>query len=1206
MKILRLHIQNLNSLRDRHTLDFTTFPFKGTGLFAITGDTGAGKTTILDAMTLALYGQTPRKHEDEVMTYGTRECMSELEFEVKGKMYRAKWSRRLSRNDTLQKARFELVELPSEKIMGRSGKREVLKRIVELTGLNYEQFLRSVMLAQGEFAAFLKAKEDQRSELLEKITGTEEYTKISIAAYDRFRMESKKLETLKNQLDQNFLSDEEVNALRQQLGDLKIQHQNIAAQISIQTKHIKWLEDVATAQYQKITLKTHLEAIEAQIEAIQPDVEALAVHKKVVVFDKEIIRQKRTIGKLDTAEKHIKQLKDVIDTLQEEQVIIRAQLKEAKNNFEEIQGQKETKEALFEEVIVLDLNITNHKENIQNKEQTLQQLKLDIKKQEEQKATLETEIEECQSVILKIEDWLAKNAKDKQIEVALSNILILNNEKKSAKKQLIDIRKNIRTLETSKSTTAKNVEQLKKESQSVATRVEVLKDLFLNTLPQASEGDFQEDINTIYENIQDIRNETKQYEAFVSKAEQLHGFEQQQDKIWAQLEFVQVEISDLKSYLEEKNAELQEAEIREKDKQKIYEQEQLIQKYEQDRMRLQQGEKCPLCFSEDHPCHAHDYVPQVSATQKAWNNAKKALKKLEKEQALFLAKIENQEQEWARLQRQKEEGVQQILQVQQDLEQFDSIILKRYQQHGGRLDTIKEKITSNDDLLSNFEEVHSSLIKLKAQSDKAILKQKDKNTQLATANEQLQNISSQLANLYNAEKERSETISVFEQKLINALLPFELTLADDFIKKLEKRKNNYQQGIKKFEKTQKTLEVAEGKITPLTERIQESYRQLEEESKMLQQLSQALSAINTERQALFGDKEPKVERAKFRKELDIKQSEFEKLKERDNMIEKSLVAKEQKQEAQVQQLETMKAEWNELTEMLHQNAKILGFDNQQDMEMAMLPKQQAEHIQAQQEQLTTAHTQRKQSLEDTVKLLTKLEKEPLTDKNLEDLQASSKTLNETLRTCAVEMGSIQQKLTHNKNIAAKNAAKQGEINAQTQIFDRWNKLKDLIGSSDGKRFRVYAQSLTLRKLVAIANTHLRHLNDRYFIQKSDSEKEQLQLSIIDRYQGESVRSMSTLSGGESFIVSLALALGLSDLAGKNAQIQSLFIDEGFGTLDTKNLDIVLETLDNLQATGKIIGVISHVQELKERIYTQIRVEKKGGGFSIFDIYPKAA
>jgi exonuclease SbcC len=124
---------------------------------------------------------------------------------------------------------------------------------------------------------------------------------------------------------------------------------------------------------------------------------------------------------------------------------------------------------------------------------------------------------------------------------------------------------------------------------------------------------------------------------------------------------------------------------------------------------------------------------------------------------------------------------------------------------------------------------------------------------------------------------------------------------------------------------------------------------------------------------------------------------------------------------------------------------------------------------------------------------------------------------------------------------------------------------------------------------------LLRLSDRYSILKSP--EKDLDLQIVDSYQADVVRPMSTLSGGESFLVSLALALGLSDLASRKVQINSLFIDEGFGTLDADTLDVAISALENLQANGKTIGIISHVEALKERIGTQIQVSKQPGGSS---------
>ena len=166
--------------------------------------------------------------------------------------------------------------------------------------------------------------------------------------------------------------------------------------------------------------------------------------------------------------------------------------------------------------------------------------------------------------------------------------------------------------------------------------------------------------------------------------------------------------------------------------------------------------------------------------------------------------------------------------------------------------------------------------------------------------------------------------------------------------------------------------------------------------------------------------------------------------------------------------------------------------------------------------------------------------------------------------------------------------------------DRWARLNELIGSADGKKFRSFAQSITLQRLVNMGNRHLETINPRYrmsYAPPPPGGKELLDLEIVDTYMNDNRRTMETLSGGERFLISLALALGLSDLASGQQLIQSLFIDEGFGTLDGKTLDQAMATLEQLQAQGKTIGIISHVQQLRERVHCQIQLEPVGDGFS---------
>jgi exonuclease SbcC len=168
------------------------------------------------------------------------------------------------------------------------------------------------------------------------------------------------------------------------------------------------------------------------------------------------------------------------------------------------------------------------------------------------------------------------------------------------------------------------------------------------------------------------------------------------------------------------------------------------------------------------------------------------------------------------------------------------------------------------------------------------------------------------------------------------------------------------------------------------------------------------------------------------------------------------------------------------------------------------------------------------------------------------------------------------------------ADKQGE-------FDLWQQLNGLIGSADGAKYRKFAQGLTLDHLIYLANQQLQRLHGRYQLRRRSLGE--LELEVIDTWQSDAARDCKTLSGGESFLVSLALALALSDLVSHKTSIDSLFLDEGFGTLDPETLEVALDALDSLNASGKMIGVISHVEALKERIPVQLKVHKAGMGIS---------
>ena len=244
------------------------------------------------------------------------------------------------------------------------------------------------------------------------------------------------------------------------------------------------------------------------------------------------------------------------------------------------------------------------------------------------------------------------------------------------------------------------------------------------------------------------------------------------------------------------------------------------------------------------------------------------------------------------------------------------------------------------------------------------------------------------------------------------------------------------------------------------------------------------------------------------------------------------------------------------------------------------------------QQTLTLHTRQ----QDRAARLATLTAQSADDPDTATLQARQEADEHTRQQHQQTLAANQHRLAEHERASERLAAQQQAIAKQAAETRRWQNLHELIGAADGKKYRNYAQSLTFASVIAQANRQLVQLSDRYLLTADPARP--LELNIIDNYQGGETRSAKNLSGGESFIVSLALALGLAQMSGENMQIDTLFLDEGFGTLDEETLDSALETLSQLRTHGKHIGIISHVAALTERIATRIQITPQNGGNSI--------
>lgn len=350
------------------------------------------------------------------------------------------------------------------------------------------------------------------------------------------------------------------------------------------------------------------------------------------------------------------------------------------------------------------------------------------------------------------------------------------------------------------------------------------------------------------------------------------------------------------------------------------------------------------------------------------------------------------------------------------------------------------------------------------------------------------------------------------------------------------------------------------------------------------------------RTELFGDKDPDQVEKSLNDTVTQTKSSYEQMRkvadEKAGQL-RTLVSTIETYDQQVKEIQEREVQALSLFEA---SLKKYGFDDQEHYIQSHLESSEVESLQNKFQSLTERINRLQGEMEQNRQALVQEKAKNLTDKTIDELEDSQQA-NETEQTTVREaLSNIIYELRGDDEAREKSKDYLKTIATKQVIVDQWSALSELIGSADGKKFRNYAQGITFDIMIAYANQSLMKMNDRYLLKRKD--KEGLELEVQDNYQAGVIRSTKNLSGGESFIVSLALALGLSKMASQNVQVESLFLDEGFGTLDEDALDNALKTLSGLHQQGKLIGVISHVQELKDRIGTQIVVTPKALGRSV--------
>ena len=1213
MKILKLRFKNINSLKGEWWIDFNDPEFSGQGIFAITGPTGAGKSSILDALCLALYHRTPRlvvsSGSNEVMTRHTGQCLAEVEFEVNGTIYRAFWGQRrakLNPEGRLQPVQAELAladgTILADKVTGK------LEQVVAITGLDFHRFTKSILLAQGDFAAFLNATANERAELLEELTGTDIYARISKRVFEKARIQKEALERLKDKAGGVVpLSAAEREEIEQQMARFLIREKDVTRQADQLGGCIAWQErltkletELLTCSREREKAKKNLEENKSELDRLEACLPALEI--KPVYDAVYSIQKERADNQKDLADNALRL--ENIEPRQERTV------KEVASARERLAAQKDVYEKIeslmADTIIPLDRKIKEMSQDLGAGETGLKQLQDKLAALTRRMKALADREKAVQEEKENHTRYIASHSTHETLNEILALVSSLFDQKNRVLKETSKLNTAKKENTSLKNRTAKTIEKLELKIANTDKEVEALSAAVkasARDLETLLDGSAREEIEKKY---RDLAEKARIREALSSVSRQYDEDLTGLDRVAKNLESSQTTL--VQSQAHSKSLEIRcknlDAHIKDLDQTLLLEER--IAGLEAHRDRLTFGEACPLCGATEHPgidryretdpdSTRHKKTGKMEELTQAKADldlslqtltaARTSIKALEREHRTLSDRMKHAREQWVDL-----------------CGHFESVPCAGPEDKEGLTRWLAAENTRLSQLGSTLDKL-GQLEKSVAQRQQALFAKEtsvqELSRELALARKEKEQLRLNEKDLDDRIQALKADLDRLDEEILHATEPVQDTAFED----PRKNPDQWLDCARKFKTAWQAAVQAEKQAEHILSKLNTDQAEVRQEEKQLRSRIDELSAQRKEkekelaglagrRKELFGDQDT----AQVRNELTAK------VKSAETALEKAM--------AQMERIRTQRDTLQGTRASLEQTKKALGekeaaavaawqnclnlspFSSENDFKTALLSKEERTRLEILKNKTVKGLDETKALEKQTTQRLEAHKAARPEFDTQADLSSQLNRARDEIRDLVIQRGELKEKLRADQARRKELADLCTRIDRQKGLYDDWTDLAGLIGSSEGDKFRRFAQGLTLSHLLWLANKRLLHLHARYQLHRKVDDP--LGLEVVDTWQADVVRDTRTLSGGESFLVSLALALALSDLVSSRTSIDSLFLDEGFGTLDAEALDMALDALDSLNASGRMIGVISHVEALKDRIHTCIRVEPSSG------------